>query len=470
MQFFSIIDLVIGPLFIVFVYFYARGVQKRKMDDHPEYRYYLKGLFVKIFGGIALGLIYALYYGGGDATQYYHDAVCMVKLQFNNPTGFFTVMTDGLNRNNLIYFNSDTGYPIYFRDPYTFFVVRVVWLAALLGLTSFMGATIMMAWLSFEGIWRLYKVFVYEFPMLSREMAIAVLFIPSVFFWGSGILKDTITLSCIGYFTYSFHALFIKREKYLKNAVIIFISFYFVLSIKPYLIFGILPGALIWVSSDLIARLKGTMLKFGSAPLLIIVAGISGYLMLLYLGQDLGNFSLDKVMERAVITQRDLKSDYYRGNSFDIGEFEPTMSGMLSKAPKAIAASLFRPTLLEVRNIVMFFSGLENLVILYFTLKLLFRLRVIGVLRYFTKHHLLTFSLLFSLFLAFAIGISTSNFGSLVRYKIPAMPFYVASLFIISYYDKQRNKKLLKTEFQETNEKEKIIEEDGVVALQLKVS
>ncbi len=464
MQYFSIADFIIGPLFIVFVYFYARTVQKRKIADHPEYRYYLKGLSVKIFGGLALGFIYALYYGGGDATQYYHDAVCMVKLQFNNPTAFFTVMTDGLNPDNLMYFNNDTGYPTYFRDSYTFFVVRVVWLAALLGLTSFIGATIMMAWLSFEGIWRLYKVFIYEFPMLSREMAIAVLFIPSVFFWGSGILKDTITLSCIGYFTYSFHALFIKRERYLKNALIIFISFYFILSIKPYLVFGILPGALIWVSSDLVARLKGTMLKFGSAPLLLIIAGVSGYLMLLYLGQDLGNFSLDKVMDRALITQRDLKSDYYRGNSFDIGDFEPTISGMLSKAPKAIAATLFRPTLLEVRNIVMVFSGLENLVILYFTIKLLIKLRVIGLFRYFTKHHLLTFSLLFSLFLAFAIGISTSNFGSLVRYKIPAMPFYIASLFIINYYDKQRDKKLFKTKYLETPEEEKIIEEESIVA------
>ncbi len=54
---------------------------------------------------------------------------------------------------------------------------------------------------------------------------------------------------------------------------------------------------------------------------------------------------------------------------------------------------------------------------------------------------------MFSIFLAFAIGISTSNFGSLVRYKIPAMPFYVASLFIINHYNKLRDKRLYKTEF-----------------------
>jgi hypothetical protein len=35
------------------------------------------------------------------------------------------------------------------------------------------------------------------------------------------------------------------------------------------------------------------------------------------------------------------------------------------------------------------------------------------------------------------VGLATANFGSLVRYKIPLMPFYVASLFIIRHYDKQ---------------------------------
>ena len=102
----------------------------------------------------------------------------------------------------------------------------------------------------------------------------------------------------------------------------------------------------------------------------------------------------------------------------------------------------------------MLFSALENLLILFFTIRVLIRIRVIGLFRYFTKHHLLTFSLIFSLFLAFAIGISTSNFGSLVRYKIPVMPFYIASLYIINYYDSLRDKKLYKTNIDEELEKE----------------
>jgi hypothetical protein len=41
------------------------------------------------------------------------------------------------------------------------------------------------------------------------------------------------------------------------------------------------------------------------------------------------------------------------------------------------------------------------------------------------------FCLIFSLIFAFAVGISSYNFGALSRYKIPCLPFYAAFLFIL---------------------------------------
>jgi hypothetical protein len=35
------------------------------------------------------------------------------------------------------------------------------------------------------------------------------------------------------------------------------------------------------------------------------------------------------------------------------------------------------------------------------------------------------------MFFAFGVGLSTSNFGSLVRYRIPLMPFFATILMII---------------------------------------
>jgi hypothetical protein len=41
---------------------------------------------------------------------------------------------------------------------------------------------------------------------------------------------------------------------------------------------------------------------------------------------------------------------------------------------------------------------------------------------------------MFSLFFAFSVGLTCANFGSLVRLRIPELPFFVASLFAIRYH------------------------------------
>jgi len=446
MQQFSLVDFLYGPLALIFIVVSARLRKFKMVENHPEYKYYTKGLYVKLLGGISLCLIYTLYYGGGDTITYFGDGVCMMRLLFSNPAGFFTVMRDGLNINNYFYFNDFTGFPVYFRDAPTFYVVRIATPFVILGAGSFIVTTMFFAYASYVGIWKLYQLFIMEFPELKREMAIAILFIPSVFFWGSGLMKDTITLSCIGYYSYSFYMLFIKREKIVSSLFSIFISAYFIMMIKPYIIFALLPGSLIWFVNRQVGGIKNTVIKFLFGPFMFIVAIGGGYLLLMNLGTLLGNYAVDKVLERAVITYKDLKADYYGGNSFDIGEFDATVPSMLAKAPAAINAALFRPFLWEARNIVMVLSALEGAILMIFTLRILIRLRIIGVIPLLIKNHLLSFSLIFSLFFAFSVGISTSNFGSLVRYRIPVLPFYVACLFIMDYYYKKNNQEFILSE------------------------
>jgi len=277
-----------------------------------------------------------------------------------------------------------------------------------------------------------------EFPELKKEMAIAILFIPSVFFWGSGIMKDTITISCIGLYSYSFYMVFIKREKVFINLITIALSTYLILSVKPYIIFALLPGSFIWIVSKYLGTIDNKVVKTLMGPLMLTMAGVGGYFLLVGMGDVLGSYSVDQVLEKAVITNQDLKADYYGGNTFDIGDFDPTVSSMLAKAPAAINVALFRPYLWEARNPVMLLSGLEGFFILMVTLRMLIRVKIVKVFTLMNKNHLLLFSLIFSLFFAFSVGISTSNFGSLVRYRIPVLPFFMASVFIIEYIFNKR--------------------------------
>jgi thioredoxin len=50
------------------------------------------------------------------------------------------------------------------------------------------------------------------------------------------------------------------------------------------------------------------------------------------------------------------------------------------------------------------------------------------------------FLLVFSLTFAFAVGVSTFNFGTLVRYKIPLLPYFLIALGLIGSYSNNEAK------------------------------
>jgi hypothetical protein len=79
----------------------------------------------------------------------------------------------------------------------------------------------------------------------------------------------------------------------------------------------------------------------------------------------------------------------------------------------------------------MLLSGLENAFILLITLLMLFRTGIFTLMRRLFAEPLLFFAFTYSIFFAVAVGMTTPNFGALVRFKIAYLPFLIASLFIL---------------------------------------
>lgn len=429
-DYFSFVDFISPPVLLIIIYLIAKRRQLREIESNPSYKYYLWGLFAKIFGGISVCFIYVFYYGNGDTMNYYNDNIVLINLfQKSFSSGMSYILS---HPPELWYsFDQDTGFPTYFSDPKATMVVRLTWWMSLISLKSFIGTTIILAWISYYPIWRLYQTLVKEFPSLSKQFAFSLLFIPSVIFWGSGLLKDTITFSAVCLFASSYSIMLIQKRNVFKNLLLLVLAAYLLISIKPYIFFALLPGSVLWFGGIQISKLKNKLVRSMTAPFLIIVSLISGYIMLSLMGNFLGDYAIENVLDKAIVTQQDLKNDRYQGSSWDIGEFDPTFSGILSKAPLAINAALFRPYIWECSNPAMMMSGIENMILLIFTIFLLIKLRVYNVFRLMFRHRILFFTVFFSLFFAFSVGLTTSNFGSLVRYKIPAIPFFVLSLFII---------------------------------------
>ncbi len=420
------------PVYLMVIYYIGRSFQNSRIDDNPFYSYYLKGLMLKIGGGIFLVLIYTVYYKGGDTTAYFESAVVLDRLRDINFSGYLEIMGNNLTQETYSYFTSETAWPQYFFDKQSFTVVRVANIVNNVGFDSYMLTTVVLSALTYNGIWRLFLLFTELYPKYVKQLSYSILYIPSVLFWGSGILKDTLTLMGACWFTFSFYKVFIKRDKMLINAFTMVASAWLILQMKPYIFIALVPGALIWFSFEKIQSISSPIVKFFIAPLIIATILGIGSLALSSISDSFGQYSsINKIVDKAIITQKDLKMEYNKGNSFDIGTFDGSLTSIVKNFPLATFAGLFFPQLWHVKNPVMLLAAVENTFLLILTILVLLRVGLRQIYGQISKEPLLTFSIIFSIFFAFSVGLTTSNFGALVRYKIPAVPFYLSAILIL---------------------------------------
>lgn len=443
MEFFNIWDLFLVPLYILLAWVFASRISKKRREKHPHYRFYHWGLLYKIGGAIALCLIYLFYYGGGDTTGYFTSAMKLQNLLFVDPGAYFSILANNLTPENFSAFTDATGYPAYYRDPNSFTVVRFTSVLLLFTSDSFLQVSILTAIITYSGIWRLYLMFVEMYPGNDYLLALAALFIPSVAFWGSGVLKDSYTMAAAGWLIFSFYKIYFQRRRIILYTIAILISVYVLIAIKAYIFFALVGGIFIWIGFHLLNKFKNILLRVMVLPIIALMFWGLGQYIIFNLGEYVGSYytSMDALLQKAIITQDDLTRAYYGGNSFDLGELKPNLSSILSKAPRATIAGLYRPFITEANNPVMFLSGLENTALLLLLIWVLFKVgirRFIGIM---FERPVVLFSFAFTILFAFSVGLTTANFGALVRYKIPLLPYYVGALFMIYHIGKMKNEK-----------------------------
>lgn len=432
----------LGFVYFIGLYLYFSRKKRLGLKTRPEYRHLLWGLFAKVVGGVAFALIYFFYYGGGDTIAYFYSALALGDLALADPLAYFRVL---FGPNDLAHISLFSGLDVkpldyIYYDDRSFMVVRIVSVFILISFKSYLLTTILLSSVCYAGIWKCYQMFSEYFPSLIDRFAVGFLYMPSVFFWGSGILKDTVTLSAACWWVYCFNGIFFKHDHILKNAVGLAVSAALMVALKPYILMALLPMTVIWLAYFRVAAMRNTLMRIVILPLALGVMMAVSYLILVQLGDELGKFSLDEAVETTMVIQQDMtRSEQYGGNYFNVGEMDGTVIGLLEKAPIAINAALFRPYLWESDSAVMVISGLENTFLLGLALLILARSGLLFFIRCVTGNPIVLLCIAYSVLFGFMIGITTPNFGALVRFKIPMLPFLVSGLFIIDFLRQQKH-------------------------------
>jgi hypothetical protein len=431
-------DLIVTPILLGIILLLAYIIRPR-VTDSVNRVYFLPALAVKIVGAIAVGVIYQFYYGGGDTFNYHtHGSRHVWEAFMDSPVKGFRLLTnDGKSYHDVYRYASKI---IFFSDPQSYAIVKISAVFDLLTFSSYSATAILFAIVSFVGMWMFFLTFYEQYPKLHRWLAVASFFIPSVFFWGSGLLKDTITIGCLGVGTYQVYRIFIKKNFAITNVLLLAISLYGLYNIKIYILLTFLPAVIIWVFLVNLDAIRSTVLKIMLAPFTITCAITLGYFAMVKAGEDNAKYSLQNVAMTAKITAYDI--GFYTGrdagSGYSLGELDGTFGSMIRLSPQAINVSLFRPYLWEVKNPLMLLSALESFLLLSLCLYIIVKKNV----RLFStiNNPNVLFALIFSVAFAFAVGVSTFNFGTLVRYKIPLLPFFLVALFLILHHSKSDKK------------------------------
>ncbi len=442
MQIGDVVDWYMTPLYFFLITFIVK--KNVKYADAWEENLFSRGLLVKLLSALSISFIYLFYYKGGDTIIYMRDAKILEELFWKDPGNYLDFLVNGLtdkdgNVSQWKHFyeirSYNLPYFIYRTDERAFFMVRLISFVAIFTGGSFIASGLVIGTFCFIGTWKIYKLFVEYYPTFRKPLSYTVIFVPSVMFWGSGVLKDPVTLGSFGFLMYYFHNI-LKSRKLISSIIYVIIFSFFIISIKPYILNAFIVGMGCWLLSNYMVKVKSVVFKALFFPLLLVVSIGAVFGLLSLFSGETGKYSFDKALDEAALVQSDLKQDYYGGHRFDIGEFEPTLSGVLSKAPIAIATTLYRPFLWEAHNIFVMLSAVESTIIIVFTFLAIFRIKLFNLQGVLLANPLLFFSFVFSLFFAFFIGLTSANFGALVRYKIPLMPFYISMVYILSNYKK----------------------------------
>jgi len=435
-------DLIVTPVILLLVYVVAYVVRPF-MTDGITRKYFIPALTVRILGALAVGFIYQFYYNGGDTYNYHtHGSRHIWNALVDSPeTGVKLLFADGTTHRDIYQYSSRI---LYFTDWSSYNVVRAAAIIDLITFSTYSATAVLFAVLSFLGVWMFFQTFYQQYPHLHRPLAVASFFIPSVFFWGSGLLKDTLAISFLCFSTYLTYRIFIRRQPTLFLYLLLAFSLYALFSIKAYVFLNFLPAAILWVFIKRLSFISSPALKAVLFPFVIGGALAFGFYAVSKASEDNPRYSLNQLAETARITAYDIR--FYTGkdagSGYTLGELDGSFGSMVTLAPQAINVSLFRPYLWEVNNALMLFSALESFALLVIVLYILLKDRL-EIFRHIGKPEVL-FALIFSISFAFAVGVSTFNFGTLVRYKIPMMPFFTVALILLhAFSNKERKERVL---------------------------
>ncbi len=420
--------------FLVFLFIFKKVGFFRKISG-LSYKWVVIFFSLKVVSGFSLSLIYKYYYdpATADIFKYFNDGLYLYSILWESPSDFFRILSGiGIGKEQVDHYLSNMSYwfrqwesPVYNDNR---IVIRFNALVCLFSFGHLQVHTVFANFVSFTGLVALYKFFLNYLPKNKTIwLKWGIFLFPSLLFWGSGILKETILIGCLGMAVYSTDTLFQNKKILWLKILIILACTGVMIFLKTYILLLLLPCFAGFYISRNMNFLKTHLVYFFMFAGLIMAAAILHIFL-----PELSPVKLIAGKQNDLIR---LSLHVNAGSLLHDNFLKPQFWDIIRNIPAGFLTTLLRPHIFEADTILKFFSGFENLLIMVLILTAV-------IIPSSIKKQSAASYMSFWFFLAgFSfVGLATPVAGAIVRYKIIMLPFLWFLLINIADTKKINNK------------------------------
>ncbi|MEQ8924808.1 MAG: hypothetical protein RLO81_03280, partial [Fulvivirga sp.] len=366
------------------------------------------GLALKIISGILLGWLYMYYYGYGDTLTYFKEAAQLADLALTSPTNYLNF----LNTSSEQVYKSQFVY-----EPRALFFTKITSVFCLVSANNYWIVASYFSLLSFYGAWVFARLLIKHYPAQKLAILLSLFFIPSVVFWSSGIIKESMSFFLICVLS-TYVVSWVVDKKYRITDVLAFAFFFFLLWKLKYYYAGVfISVALTLLFATYLSDFKEKLSKSKVTLAGIYIVFLVVIVMIVTLFHP--NLGLSEIHGVIVRNYQAYAAQSSPGNYIVFDQLND-VSGFILSVPKALISGLYRPFIWEAQSSLMFFQGIECLILFLLTIsRLIYFPKQLSNTEFLMVVSCLMFIIITVTFLAF----SAPNYGTLSRYKSALLPF-----------------------------------------------
>ncbi len=369
----------------------------------------LPSFLMKIAAGILFGLIFKEFYSEiNDSDRFHSDLITYKTLFFQDPGLYFK----SIFSTELLPAKQFSCY----SEPRAMFFLKLISPISIACNGNYWIITAYLSFLNFIAGWILITRIEQYFPKLKFSALLAFLCFPSILFWSSGLMKESIVMAAV-YFILSVGLDF--RHSHKINGwkwPIIFFSMWVLLILKYYLFAVFIPFLLAYVLTERYLKSWKSSYRILAGLGLILILGIAASFVH-------PNLYPANILKALMINHDIILTNSPAHSTIDYGVNQfSTSAQILRSFPIAIITALYRPFIFEQQHVLGWIAGIENLVLVLITVGALITVIQKKIRLAPESWYLIAFVIVMSGML----GLSAPNFGTLVRYKVYFLPFFLS--------------------------------------------